>query len=94
MKKKVEKYESEWKHSLDDEQSIQLSIQLAKIMKIIDEDYDGELQKIFSEADQNKCEQLKKEWNQDKVDHLHFWEDQAGNGKLIAGLYIAIVVMP
>ena len=77
LKRKVERYVLEWKNSLDDDQSLQL----AKIMQIIEEKYEGDLQKIFNEAEQNnKCLQLQKEWNQDKEDHLNFWEDQVGNG--------------
>lgn len=66
--------------TLDDQQSVQL----AKVMQIIEDKYTSDLQKIFNEADQNKCAQLQKEWNQDKSDHLHFWNDQAGNGNSIS----------
>ena len=44
--------------------------------------YIGEAE--FAQSDQNKCAQLQKEWNQDKSDHLHFWNDQAGNGNSIS----------
>lgn len=77
LKKKVEKYESDWNHHLSDEQSLQL----AKIMQIIDVRFPDELQSIFSEADEHQGgEQLRKEWNQDKLDHLKFFNDQVRNG--------------
>ena len=73
----MERFESEWKHSLSDDQSLEL----AKIMEIIDLKYGSELEDIFSEADHNqKGEQLRKEWKQDKMDHISFWDDQVGNG--------------
>ena len=37
--------------TLDDQQSVQL----AKVMQIIEDKYTSDLQKIFNEADQNKC---------------------------------------
>ena len=77
LKKKVEKYDSEWKCNLSDEQSLEL----AKIMQVIDEKYQCVLEDVFIEADQNqRGEQLRREWNQDRSDHLDFWDDQVGNG--------------
>ena len=88
----MEKYESEWKHNLSDDQSLQL----AKIMHIIDIKFQDELEGIFSEADRHqRGEQLRKEWSQDRSDHLNFWSDQAGNGwlKILKCIYVATYLL-
>ena len=50
-------------------------------MQTIDTSFQSDLQDVLSEAD--KCqrgEMLRKEWEQDKEDHLNFWDDQVENG--------------
>ena len=51
------------------------------------------LEDVFIEADQNqRGEQLRREWNQDRSDHLDFWDDQVGNGLCIIIIITVIAI--
>ena len=81
LKTKLETYESKWRHKLSDEQSLQL----AKIMRVIDVELQDDLEKVLKEAEKKSktaADQLRQEWEQDKRDHLDFWKDEAENGYL------------
>ena len=80
LKEKVQKYKSEWRHKLSDEQSMEL----AKIMKVIEMELPDDLRKVLEDVEKQcprKAELLRREWEQDQKDHLDFYEDQAKNGK-------------